>query len=154
MIWIIGAGCFLGGGAIGALLFKILMSDEVRIRALEDQLQALSEEHENYKSSVHSHFNNSAQLLNKLTDSYRDVYMHLADGARSLCPDYISSQLNLSGDNRALLEKDASASGPYARITAQNQPLMPPLDYALKTDPGQKGQLADDFGLGDIQGKT
>lgn len=154
MIWIIGAGCFLGGGAIGALLFKILMSDEVRIRTLEDQLQALSEEHENYKSSVHSHFNNSAQLLNKLTDSYRDVYMHLADGARSLCPDYISSQLSLSGESRALLEKDASAGRPYGSITAQGQPLMPPLDYALKTDPAQKGQLAEDFGLGDLQERS
>jgi len=154
MIWIIGAGCFLGGGAIGALLFKILMSDEIRIRTLENQLQALSEEHENYKSSVHSHFNNSAQLLNKLTDSYRDVYMHLADGARSLCPDYISSQLSLSGESRALLEKDASAGGPYGSIAAQGQPLMPPLDYALKPDPAQKGQLAEDFGLGNIQERT
>lgn len=151
MIWIIGAGCFLGGGAIGALLFKMLMSDEVRIRTLEDQLQTLSEEHENYKSSVHSHFNNSAQLLNKLTDSYRDVYMHLAAGARSLCPDYISSQLSLSGDTRALLEKDTSASGTSAM---QGQPLMPPLDYALKTDSGQKGQLSDDYGLGDVQEKA
>jgi len=154
MIWIIGAGCFLGGGAIGALLFKILMSDEVRVRALEDQLRSLSEEHEEYKSSVHSHFNNSAQLLNKLTDSYRDVYMHLADGARSLCPDYISSQLSLSGENRALLEKDASAGGRhFGSITAPGQPLTPPLDYAQKTVPGQKGQLADDYGLGDSQEK-
>jgi uncharacterized membrane-anchored protein YhcB (DUF1043 family) len=154
MIWIIGTGCFLGGSAIGALLFKILMSDEVRIRALEDQLQALSEEHEKYKSSVHSHFNSSAQLLNKLTDSYRDVYMHQADGARSLCPDYISNQLSLSGNNRALLEKDASAAGHFGSLTALGQPLTPPLDYAQKTDPGQKGQLADDYGLGDIQDKT
>lgn len=142
MIWIVGVACLLGGAAIGALLFKLLLSDEVRIRTLEDQLQALSQEHEQYKSSVHSHFNQSAQLLGKLTDSYRDVYLHMADGARSLCPDYISSQMALSGDTRALLDKDTSAAVPA-------QPPMPPLDYATRSDPGRRSPLADDYGLGE-----
>jgi hypothetical protein len=137
MIWIVGFGCLLGGAAIGALLFKLLLSDEVRVKALEQQLQTLSEEHENYKSSVHNHFNNSAQLLTRLTDSYREVYLHMAEGARSLCPDYISSQMTLSGDARQLLEKDESATAP----------LAPPLDYAARTSPEQKGSLADDYGF-------
>ena len=52
MIWLIGIGCLLGGAIIGALLFKVLLSDEARVRVLEEQLQALSEEHESYKSNV------------------------------------------------------------------------------------------------------
>lgn len=138
MVWLIGIGGFLCGGVIGALLFRLYLSDEVRVKALEEQLQALGEEHENYKSSVHSHFNNSAQLLNKLTDSYRDVYLHMADGARSLCPDYISSQLSLSSDTRALLIKESPAT-----VDAP----VPPLDYAARSAPDQKGSLAEDYGF-------
>ena len=131
MIWIIGIGCLFGGAVIGALVYRQFLSDEVRVRALEEQLNMLSEEHENYKSKVHGHFNNSAQLLNRLTDSYRDVYLHMADSARSLCPDYISSQLTLSNDAKALLDKDnnTEASGINPSHPA------PPLDYAAKTRP-------------------
>lgn len=145
MIWLIGIGCLLGGAIIGALLFKVLLSDEVRVRTLEEQLQALSEEHENYKSNVHNHFNSSAQLLGKLTESYREVYMHMADGARSLCPDYISSQMSLTGDNKALLGKDEGNS---------DTPLAPPLDYAARTESGKKGGGLDedyDFDQGPTQ---
>lgn len=149
MTLIIGFGCFLGGAALGALLFKLLASDEVRVKNLETQLQALSEEHENYKSNVNGHFNTSAQLLNKLTDTYREVYLHMADGARSLCPDYISNQLSLTGDNRSLLERergnteDADAGAP-----------VPPLDYAARTRPDQKGNLAEDFGFNEETERT
>jgi hypothetical protein len=141
MIWIVGIGFFLGGAAVGALLFKLLLSDEARIRDLEEQLHDLGEEHENYKNTVHSHFNNSAQLLNKLTDSYREVYLHMADGARSLCPDYISSQLSLSTDARALLDKDRSGGTYSSTLSA------PPLDYAARTAPDRKGLLAEDYGF-------
>ena len=123
MIWLIGIGCLLGGAIIGALLFKVLLSDEARVRVLEEQLQALSEEHESYKSNVHNHFNSSAQLLGKLTESYREVYMHMAEGARSLCPDYISSQMSLSADGNALLGQNVAGN-------SDTLPA-PPLDYAV-----------------------
>lgn len=132
MIWLVGMGCLLAGAVIGAVLFKVLMSDEAKVRALEEQLQTLSEEHENYKSNVHNHFSNSAQLLGKLTDSYRDVFMHMAEGARTLCPDYISSQMNLSADTRTLLGQGDSGKG--------STPLAPPLDYAARTEPGKAGR--------------
>ena len=138
-MWLVGIGCLLGGAVLGALLFKSLLSDEARVRALEEQLQALSEEHENYKSNVHNHFNSSAQLLGKLTESYREVYMHMAEGARSLCPDYVSSQMTLSGDSKALLGKDEAANS--------DSPPAPPLDYAARTEPGKKGSLDEDYGF-------
>ncbi len=110
MIWLIGLGCLLSGTILGALLFKLYLSDEAKVRTLEEQLQALSEEHESYKSNVHNHFNSSAQLLGKLTESYRDVFVHMAEGARTLCPDYISSQMSLSGDSRTLLGQGEPAT--------------------------------------------
>lgn len=138
MVWLIGLGCLLTGAVIGAVLFKLLMSDEAKIRALEEQLQTLSEEHESYKSNVHSHFSSSAQLLGRLTESYREVFLHMAEGARSLCPDYISSQISLSADSKALLGQADGRS---------NAPLAPPLDYAARTEPGKKGGLDEDYGF-------
>jgi uncharacterized protein len=141
MIWIVGALCFLGGAAVGILLFKQLASDEARVKELEEQLLALSREHELYKTGVHDHFKDSAQLLGKLTDSYREVYLHMADGARSLCPDYISSQLDLDREGSTFPGSDK------ARASSLDTP-MPPLDYAPKTSTGSKGLLSEDYGLG------
>jgi uncharacterized membrane-anchored protein YhcB (DUF1043 family) len=138
MIWLVGLGCLLAGAVIGAVAYKVLMSDEAKVRALEEQLQTLSEEHEHYRSNVHSHFSNSAQLLGKLTDSYREVFMHMAEGARTLCPDYISSQMSLNSETRSLLGQGDGKS---------STPLAPPLDYAARAEPGKKGGLDEDYGF-------
>lgn len=138
MVWLIGLGCLLTGAVIGAVMYKMLMSDEARIRALEEELHTLSEEHENYKNNVHSHFSSSAQLLGKMTESYREVFLHMAEGARNLCPDYISSQISLNADSKSLLgQADVRSSSP----------LVPPLDYAARTEPGKKGALDEDYGF-------
>lgn len=139
MSWIIGITCFLIGAAAGALLFRIFRSDEVRVKQLETQLQQLAEEHENYKGSVHTHFSGTARLFNELTDSYRKVYLHMANSAQSLCPDYISSQLSLSSEAKALLERDA---GPDAKA-----PPAPPLDYAARSPDTRRSALAEDYGI-------
>jgi uncharacterized membrane-anchored protein YhcB (DUF1043 family) len=154
MIWLISIGCLFGGAAIGALLYKTFMSDEVRIEILEQQLQTLNDEHENYKSNVHSHFSDSAQLLNKLTDSYKSVYVHMAEGARALCPEYISSQLSSSSDSKSILDNDpfsnttASLYGDKSRLA----PFAPPLDYAPNIGLDPKNTLSDDYGLDNIEG--
>ncbi len=138
MSLIVGIVCFLVGAAAGALLFRAFRSDEARVKHLEAQLQQLSDEHENYKSSVHTHFSSSARLLNEMTDSYRKVFLHMANGAQSLCPDYISSQLNLSSEARALLERD---------LDAEPQAPVPPLDYAARGEADHKSPLAEDYGM-------
>jgi uncharacterized protein len=145
MVWIIGIVCFLVGAGLGALLFKTLRSDAVKVKELEGRLQQLSGEHENYKSNVHSHFNGTARLLNDMTESYRNVYQHLANGAQALCPDYISSQLSLNTEARALLDREppeGAASPPGISEVPE-----PPLDYAARTEPGQKGSLDEDYGI-------
>jgi uncharacterized membrane-anchored protein YhcB (DUF1043 family) len=139
MAWIIGISCFLIGAAAGALLFRIFRSDEVRVKQLEAQLQKLAEEHENYKSSVHTHFSGTARLLSDMTDSYRKVYLHVANSAQALCPDYISNQLNLSSEAKALLERQQDEDS--------KMPPAPPLDYAARTNPGRKNSLAEDYGI-------
>ena len=144
MIWITAIACFVVGSAVGALLFKAFKSDEARVQSLKQQLQQLSEEHEAYKSSVNSHFGDSARLLTQLTDSYREVYLHMAEGARSLCPDYISSQLALSDNDKTLLNHDSAENHPSGKGV---DTAAPPLDYAAKADPQAAGPLSEEYGI-------
>lgn len=145
MSWLIGIVTFLAGSAAGALLYKVYRSDEAKVRQLETRLQQLGEEHENYKSSVHSHFNSTAKLLNDMTESYRNVYQHMASGARTLCPEYISSQLSLGTDAKALLETDniSATSG----NTGFNATPVPPLDYAARPGADKNGSLDEAYGM-------
>lgn len=140
MTWLIGLISFAVGLVVGAVVYKILKSDEAKVKLLEEQLEALEREHETYKDNVHSHFNNSATLLNNLTDSYREVYRHMATGAQALCPEYISDQLSHSARAQEALTRDTFGEA------AEEEPA-PPRDYAAKTSPDQKGHLSEDYGL-------
>ena len=142
MAWFIGLISFIVGLIVGAVAYKHLKSDEVTVKLLEEQLEGLEREHENYKNNVHSHFNNSAHLLNSLTDSYREVYRHMSAGAQTLCPEYISEQLTHTAQAQESLTRDT-----FTESQNQEQEFSPPRDYAAKTSPGQKGNLAEDFGL-------
>lgn len=127
MLWMVAFGCLLAGALIGAFLYKLLRSDETRVQQLEMQLQSLGDEYENYKKEVHGHFSDSAVLIGKLTDSYREVYQHMAHGARNLCPDHIAVQLTqLSPTDNLTAVQDRSASA-----NPENVRLSPPLDYVI-----------------------
>ncbi len=118
MLWIVALGCLLVGAVAGAVSFKLFKSDEARVQQLETQLQQLGDEYENYKREVHGHFSDSAHLFGKLTESYREVYQHLAHGARNLCPEYIANQMaQIPADS---LSTEQNANG---------KQLSPPLDY-------------------------
>ncbi|MES2604376.1 MAG: DUF1043 family protein [Pseudomonadota bacterium] len=125
MLWMVGLGCLLAGAVIGAILFKLLKSDEARVQHLESQLQQVSDEYENYKKEVHGHFSDSAILIGKLTESYKDVYQHLAHGARNLCPDYIATQLTQAAPPTSM-----DISGTDSALARDATLLSPPLDYA------------------------
>lgn len=146
MSWLIGLIGFAVGLIVGAVVYKQFRSDEARIKILEEQLATLEREHEAYKDNVHSHFNNTAQLLNSLTESYRDVYKHIASGAQSLCPEYISEQLSHSANTQDALTRDSFTSSP-ADSDVSGEELEPPRDYAAKSSPDQKGSLSEDYGL-------
>lgn len=58
-----------------------------RARDLEDRLQLAEDEMNQYRAQVSDHFSDTSKLLRDLTLQYRNVYEHLADGARTLCPE-------------------------------------------------------------------
>ena len=82
------------------------------------------------------HFADTAKLLNSLTERYRDVHNHLAKGAASLCQGEGPVSLDRLEDGRNSTE-----------IPGQLADIQPPLDYAPKTSPDEKGMLNEEFGL-------
>lgn len=58
-----------------------------RARELEDRLQLAEDEMNRYRHEVSEHFGQTSKLLRDLTLQYRNVYEHLAEGARTLCPE-------------------------------------------------------------------
>ncbi len=142
MSWLIGLIGFAVGLLVGALVYKQLKSDEARVRMLEEQLEDLQREHEAYKDSVHTHFHDTASLLNNLTESYRDVYRHMASGAQALCPEYISEQLSHSARAQESLTRDTFMGEQNAQAE-----LSPPRDYADRQGSDHKGSLSEDYGL-------
>jgi uncharacterized membrane-anchored protein YhcB (DUF1043 family) len=142
MTWLIGLISFAIGLVVGAVLYKQFKSDEAKVQMLEEKLEALEREHESYKDNVHAHFNNTSHLLNNLTDSYREVYRHMAAGAQSLCPDYISEQLSHSAAAQEAFTRDT--------FSESSEEPAPPRDYADKASPDQKGSLSEDYGLNKV----
>lgn len=92
----------------GFFIGRRMSVDTVRARALEAELQdvrkdqeiALAEldaakhewkrvksELESYRHDVVDHFSGTSELLRDLTLQYRNVYDHLSDGAKLLCPE-------------------------------------------------------------------
>jgi len=107
-------------------------------RKLEEHMQKLESQQEDYQHQVNEHFSETAALLNQLTDSYRDVHNHLAKGAQLLCGDQASEHLQQLGVN------------PTENFSGEEVPpedITPPLDYAPKNDPHAKGVLNEEFGL-------
>ena len=76
----------------------------------------------------HAHFSETSELINNLTQSYKDVHEHLADGALKLATADVSKRLIDAGDGNLTIGRE--------EITAPE----PPRDWAPKS-----GQLSEDF---------
>lgn len=138
MFWLIGIGCLALGVIIGALSANRLSGTPTRIKELESQVKSLEERHDQYKDDVSDHFNVTADLVQQMTQSYRDVYQHLATGAQDLCTSEVANKLLPAGAD-AVFGIAGSVSGALG--------FTPPKDYATKQSPDQKGALAEDFGI-------
>lgn len=88
MLWLAGAVCLLAGILFGALLGRAGSRREAtRARQLEEELRLAQDEHSRYRAQVSEHFGETSKRLRDLTLQYKSVYEHLADGARTLCPE-------------------------------------------------------------------
>lgn len=122
------------GIVIGVLFGRSGQGATLRQRRAEQQTEELRSEFTRYQAQVNEHFMESAHLLRRFNDAYRDINQHMARGANRLCNDEDWPD-ELQQDSRARIE-DSGKDG-----------VEPPRDYAPKSDPGEKGTLAEDFGL-------
>ena len=123
------------GLVIGLLIGRSGQGPTLKQRRTEQQIEELRNEYTRYQAQVNEHFMESADLMRRLSDTYRDVNEHMARGAYRLCNDE---------DWLDELERDRARS----RLTdASGEGLEPPRDYAPKKDPEEKGTLSEDFGL-------
>lgn len=137
MDWLVGIGALAVGMVIGVLIAGRLNASPSRIRQLENEIRQLKDNHSEYRNSVSDHFSMTAELVQHMTESYRDVYQHLASGAQDLCSSDVANKL-LPTESDAVFEP---------QNTEEAGPLAPPRDYAAKQSPDQKGALSEDFGI-------
>ena len=89
-IWLLLALALVAGTAIGFFISRrVPTRTPDRTQQLLDELQ---ERFDNYQTDVISHFNTTAALVGKLTQSYQDVQQHLAEGASQLALDELARQ--------------------------------------------------------------
>nr|WP_189691234.1 MULTISPECIES: DUF1043 family protein [Pseudomonas] len=128
----------VAGVAIGFLVARLLPN--AAPNRTQRQLDDIQERFDSYQNEVVTHFNSTATLVKKLTQSYQEVQDHLADGANRLALDDITRQRLL-----AALHSDATQA-PRERLTPPRENQEPPRDYAPKA-PNAPGMLDEHYGL-------
>ncbi|MGI9251461.1 MAG: YhcB family protein [Pseudohongiellaceae bacterium] len=136
--WIIAIGCLVAGGLVGAVIVYRFSLNSPRIGELENEIRELKQSHNDYRVSVSDHFGMTAELVQQMTESYQDVYQHLATGAQQLCTPEVAEKL-LPTSSDAVFEPQHGAE--------ETSGFHPPRDYAAKQAPDQKGALSEEFGL-------
>ena len=136
-IVILGAAVGLAVGlGLGLLLGQRTSAAGQKHREVERKLDQVLQDKKAYEDEVVEHFSQTAQLLNQLTSSYRDVHNHLANGAEELC----------MGRGPVALDQISRSQDP-SEIPQHLADIQPPLDYAPKTSPDETGMLNEEFGL-------
>lgn len=133
----------IGGFWVG----RSTSEDRKLIQELEAELDRRMTELNQYKQSVHQHFNRSSQLFANMAGAYRDLYHHLADGCQSLADEPTLARLE---DHAGRLlahvpRRDAdigrqrvtTGSGDEAATTTESArpgQYVPPADYDPRPD--------------------
>ncbi|WP_299180941.1 DUF1043 family protein [uncultured Neptuniibacter sp.] len=144
-IWLLSIAALIIGAVIGFLMGRSGGNNN-RQTELTQQLEDTRQELESYKSEVAEHFEKTASLVNDLTNSYKDVHQHLAEGAQELCqPGTIDMALEPAMTPK--LESDETASDTSSPTpSVEEESVEPPRDYAPKTEEDE-GTLSETFGL-------
>lgn len=100
----VAVGAAVLGVIIGYLASKKMGASLKAQALLQQQIEALQNQQQNYRSEVSDHFAETAQLFNQLTNSYRNVHNHLAEGAQKLAGESDTNTLAaLSDESRSAL---------------------------------------------------
>lgn len=133
-----GTVTLLLGAVLGWVLAKLLDREQRSGRDAERRLEQANANLASYRREVSNHYVKTAQLVDELTESYRQLHNHLAHGSATLL-DVRGRPLMKTIPSREQIE---AISQPAAPIL-----VSPPLDYAPKSTPQEKGMLDEAFGL-------
>jgi uncharacterized membrane-anchored protein YhcB (DUF1043 family) len=78
---------FLLGTVIGCIVTYTVVARNNRTHQLQMELNELTDDFRDYRDQVTHHFMQTSELVQEMTQSYRSVYEHLANGAQHLCAD-------------------------------------------------------------------
>jgi uncharacterized protein len=138
--WISAIACLLAGLAAGWLMRRQFDPAEQRLRDLERSLHQSEVALQDYQAQVTAHFRGTAERVNRLTENYRELHQHLAEGALELC------DTRQPGVEPPLL---TSLGGPGYRPPGAGAPtsVSPPRDYAPRSSPEEPGILSERYDL-------
>nr|WP_178132420.1 MULTISPECIES: DUF1043 family protein [Pseudomonas] len=128
----------LVGAAVGFLIARLLPS--AAPNRMQRQVDDLQERFDSYQREVVTHFNTTASLVKKLTQSYQDVQEHLSESAERLALDEQTKQRLL-----AALHAEDGYPERRERLTPPASQEAPK-DYAPKSGEGP-GTLDETYGL-------
>ena len=137
--WAIGLITFALGMACGIGAAQLLPGNRRRTQELKEKLSKLQEEFDSYHDNVGQHFQKTSELVQKMTESYRDVYDHLATGSQILCKTPLNTP-SLDIPKRPTLE--AATQG---QTTDQGKPVA----VAVEADTGERHEAESHTFLGD-----
>ena len=137
-VWLIAMGCLAIGIVAGVVFASRLNTSPSRVQELENQIRTLKDSNNEYRHSVSDHFSMTAELVQHMTESYKEVYQHIASGAQDLCNTEVANKL-LPTESDAVFDATAQET--------ESTGLIPPKDYVVKASPVQIGALSEDFGI-------
>lgn len=136
--WLLPVIALFVGAAIGFLIARVLPS--AAPNKMQRQVDDLQDRFDSYQREVVTHFNTTASLVKKLTQSYQDVQEHLSESAERLALDEQTKQRLL-----AALHAENAYPERRERLTPPATDEAPK-DYAPKTGEGP-GTLDETYGL-------
>lgn len=156
-VWIIGIVTLAVGALIGYLLGRSGENSNKQ-QQLIDQLNESQRELTEYKDQVNNHFEQTADLVNNLTESYKAVHQHLAKGSEALCltehtpveldKPPLQSRIQDNPETEAKAEIPTVTDEVSSPESAPAEPdaVEPPRDYAPKKA-DEEGTLSESYGL-------
>jgi uncharacterized membrane-anchored protein YhcB (DUF1043 family) len=126
--WATGLIGFAFGVACGLGLGYLTLCSNRRRQQLQERCDALQRELDDYRGEVGKHFLRTSELVQKMTDSYREVYEHLATGSQALCRNPVTPpQLDIP--DRPVLETAGEAKAEAAFSDAETLDELNAEDY-------------------------
>lgn len=101
---------------------------------------ALQEEHAEFREQVSAHFIETADLINRLTDSYKDVFDHLSKGAETLVDEAsLRERMPQVSDQEVRLKRIGARSATESDAATRRASSTPSPSTPAKTSSNKAG---------------